>query len=132
VTPLPVLAASLSIGALQLADSAGTDVNIADVLNYAQYGLLGIFVVLILRGAYVVPKYSLTNLKEGHERELKVKDELIESLRSDLRELKAANNDLQRLTSEKMIPALVQATAVSQAYVAELAQKNRGPDKNQW
>lgn len=106
----------------------GTSIDITQLINYAQYGLLGLFFVLILLKKFIVPAYTLVDLKESHERELRVKDDIIDSLRKDIVELKDSVADLQKLTSDKMIPALVQANSLSAAYVQELARRgNSGP-----
>lgn len=117
-------------GVLWAASAPGstTSVDITQLINYAQYGLLGLFFVLILLKKFIVPAYTLTDLKESHERELKFKDDIIDSLRKDVVELKDGVADLQKLTSDKMIPALVQANTLSAAYVQELARRgNSGP-----
>ena len=87
----------------------------------------GVFFVMLVSKRFVVPKWTLDDLKDAHDRELKVKDEIISNQKSDITELKKTVADLQSLTSEKMIPALVQANTLSAAYVAELARRG-GPD----
>jgi hypothetical protein len=104
---------------------SGNSIDITQLLQVGQYGLLAVFVILLLSRKYIVPAYSLTDLKETHERELAAKDDIIANTRADVAELKKTVADLQALTSEKMIPALVQANTLSGAYVNELAR--RGP-----
>lgn len=102
-------------------DAGGFDLS--QIFTFAQFGLLGIFFVLLVSKRYVVPKWTLDDLKEAHERELKVKDDILDSYKADIVELKRTVQDLQALTSEKMIPALVQANTLSAAYVSELARR---------
>lgn len=101
-------------------------IPLAQVFSVAQFGLLGVFFIMLISKKWVVPKWTLDDLKAAHERELAVKDEIISGQRADMIELKKTVGDLQALTSEKMIPALVQANTLSAAYVAELARRG-GP-----
>lgn len=86
-------------------------------------GLVGIFLVMLIFEVGLVTKKSLERVVSSFKAELAAKDEIIKGKDADVAELKTANSDLQRLTSEKMIPALVQATEVSRAYVSELAKR---------
>lgn len=106
---------------------SGGSLDLTNIFTFAQFGLLGVFFVMLVSKRFVVPKWTLDDLKDAHDRELKVKDEIIAGQRQDILELKKTVADLQALTSEKMIPALVQANTLSAAYVAELARRG-GPD----
>jgi hypothetical protein len=110
---------------LSAAETGGSSVDITQLLQVGQYGLLAVFVILILSRKYIVPYYTLTDLKETHERELATKDDIISATRADVAELKQTVANLQALTSEKMIPALVQANTLSAAYVNELARRGQ-------
>lgn len=101
-------------------------IDLTQIFTFAQFGLLGIFFVMLISKKFVVPKWTLDDLKEAHDRELAVKDSIIDSQKSDIVELKKTVSDLQSLTSEKMIPALVQANTLSAAYVTELARRGVG------
>jgi hypothetical protein len=68
----------------------------------------------------------LDDLKESHARELGVKDDIIVAQAADIKELKLNVSELQALTADKMIPALVQANSLSAAYVAELSRRGGG------
>jgi len=109
------------LAAASSSDSGGPNIN--TIFSFAQFGLLGVFFIMLISKKWVVPKWTLDDLKEAHERELKVKDDIIAAQRSDITELKKTVADLQSLTSEKMIPALVQANTLSAAYVSELARR---------
>ncbi len=106
------------------ADTSGSPLDpnnlIAPILST---GLVGVVLVMLIFEIGLVTKKSLERLVESHKAELAEKDRVITGKDADLADLKAANADLQRLTSEKMIPALVQATEVSRAYVSELAKR---------
>jgi hypothetical protein len=106
--------------------AAASEVDIGQLANVAQYGLLGVIFLAIIFKRGLVPQWALDALDDSHKRELAVKDEIIAGHRADIAELKATITGLQALTSEKMIPALVQANSLSAAYVAELAR--RGTD----
>lgn len=91
-------------------------------------GIVGIVLVMLIFEVGFITKKSADRERDAsklaHEGELKTKDEQIAQLKADNAELKQANGALQVLTQEKMIPALVQATEVSRAYVTELARRN--------
>lgn len=105
------------------AETGGNSIDITQLLSVGQYGLLAVFVILLLSRKYIVPTYTITDLKETHERELAAKDDIIAAARADIAELKHTVADLQALTSEKMIPALVQSNTLSAAYVAEIQRR---------
>lgn len=103
-----------------------TGLDLTQIFTFAQFGLLGIFFVMLISKKFVVPKWTLDDLKEAHERELLVKDDIVAGQKEDIVELRKNVRDLQALTSEKMIPALVQANTLSAAYVSELARRGGG------
>lgn len=117
---------ALMVSAASDSGDALGGVPLGTLFNIAQFGLLGVFFVMLISKKFVVPKWTLDDLKEAHDRELAVKDEIIAAQKADIIELKRTVAELQSLTSEKMIPALVQANTLSAAYVAELAR--RGSD----
>ena len=86
-------------------------------------GLVGVVLIMVMFEIGLVTKKSLERLVASYKAELDLKDAVLRGKEADLADLKAVNADLQRLTSEKMIPALVQATEVSRAYVTELAKR---------
>lgn len=88
-------------------------------------GVVGVVLIMLIFEVGVVTKKSLDRMETSHGQELSAKDKIIEGQAADIIELKAANQGLQDLTRDKMIPALVQATEVSRAYVAELARERR-------
>lgn len=116
----------------------GTTVSIPNlVAPILSTGIVGIVLIMLIFEVGFITKKSADREREAvqasHAAELKVKDDLIAGLRADVAELKVANSSLQVLTQDKMIPALVQATEVSRAYVAELARRSsieRGRDGN--
>lgn len=100
--------------------------DLTQIFTFAQFGLLGIFFVMLVSKKFVVPKWTLDDMKEAHERELLVKDDVVAGHKADIVELKRTVQELQALTSEKVIPALVQANTLSAAYVSELARRGGG------
>lgn len=108
-------------------NSSGIDVGslLAPILST---GIVGIVLIMLIFEVGFITKKSADRerdaIKSSHDAELKVKDDLVETLRADIGELKQANASLQVLTQDKMIPALVQATEVSRAYVTELSRRN--------
>ena len=100
-----------------------TEVDLNQVFDIAQFGLLGAVFLAILAKKWLVPAWTLTDLKTAHDRELAVKDEIIAGLRQDVNELKALNGEMQALTREKLIPALVESTSTNREYVAVLARR---------
>lgn len=113
----------LGATAVLAAEDSIAGMSLGEIFSFAQFGLLGVFFVMLVSKKFVVPKWTLDDLKDAHDRELKVKDEIIVGQRADIVELKATVAELQSLTADKMIPALVQANALSAAYVAELARR---------
>lgn len=91
-------------------------------------GIVGVVLIMLIFEIGFITKRSAdrerSTLEDSHRAELAVKDDLIDGLKADVSELKLANAQLQTLTQDKMIPALVQATEVSRAYVTELARRN--------
>lgn len=103
--------------------ASSADLDVGQIFNFAQFGLLGVIFLAILGKKWLVPKWTLDDLKDAHERELAVKDEVIAGQRADILELKATVNELHSLTGKEVIPALTQANSLSAAYVAELARR---------
>lgn len=106
---------------------SGVDVGnlIAPILST---GLVGVILIMLLFEVGFITKKSADReraaLVASHVTELASKDQIIETLRQDVAEVKESNKGLQELTREKLLPALVQATDVSRAYVGELARLN--------
>jgi hypothetical protein len=104
------------------------------VTSLLQLGIVGALLIdVFATHKFVMPHWVLDRAEEAHTKEMSLKDDLIEGLQADVKELKAANAELQQLTIKEMIPALVSATDVSRAYVAELARRNsetRHPEGN--
>lgn len=91
-------------------------------------GIVGVILVMLIFEIGFITKKSAERerkaMQDAHDRELEVTHDQVTGLRADVAELKQANGSLQELTRERMIPALVQATEVSRAYVTELARRN--------
>lgn len=117
-----------------LADGS-TTVDLSTWASFAQFGLLGIFFVMLVSKKFVVPKWTLDTLEDNHQREIKDRDEafareiatkdvLIASLEADKRELKKNLDDLQDLTRQQMLPAMIEANRLTAAYVETLARRS--------
>lgn len=113
---------------------ANTTIDVNTIATFAQFGLLGIFFVMLISKKFVVPKWTLDSLdenhkreladkEESHNRELAIKDQQIASLEADKRELKKNLDDLQDLTRQQMLPAMIEANRLTAAYVETLARR---------
>jgi len=119
-----------------LADGTAVDVN--TIATFAQFGLLGIFFVMIISRKFIVPKWTLDTLEENHTRELDkqeeahvrelaVKDAQLAMVEADKRELKKNLDDLQELTRQQLLPAMIEANRLTAAYVDTLARRKSDP-----
>jgi hypothetical protein len=99
------------------------------VINLVQFGIVGLLLIDIVgTHKFIVPRWVMDQQDRANDAKLALKDEQIAGLRTDLAEVKAANNTLQETTRERLIPALVQATDAQRAYVEELARRARRDD----
>jgi hypothetical protein len=121
----PAIAAVIIAGAAGDGGSNSVSFNGGLIAEVIQFGFLGaVFIDVVGTHKFLVPKWTMDKAEEAHTKELALKDDIITGLKQDIVELKASNVGLQELTRERMIPALVQATDVSRAYVTELAREN--------
>lgn len=122
-----------------LAGGGTSTIDINTIATFAQFGLLGIFFVMLISKKFVVPKWTLDTQDENHQRELSdkeqahvrelsIKDQQIASLETDKRELKKNLDDLQNLTRDQMLPAMIEANRLTAAYVDALARRAGGND----
>lgn len=97
-------------------------------------GLVGIILIMLTFEIGFITKKSRDREVAASEAsrlaEIKAKDDQIESLKSEVVDMKLANGTLTQLVQEKMIPAIVQSTDVGRAYVAELARRNDRLDED--
>lgn len=94
------------------------------IVSVVQLGFVGaVLFDVVGTHKFLVPRWTLDKVEEKHDDELRLKDDLITSLQSDVQELKLATSELQKVSNEKLMPALIQATEVSRAYVSELARR---------
>lgn len=115
--------------AVLLVASSGSSIDVGNLIApILSTGLVGVILVMLMFEIGIMTKKSAERervaLQASHESEMATKDQIIEQLKGDVVELKESNKGLQELTREKMLPALVQATDVSRAYVNELARLN--------
>ena len=117
-------------------DSGGgsTGLDLTQIATFAQFGLLGIFFVMLVSKKFVVPKWTLDSLEETHARELKDKDDAharelairdANAAATERREVELKRNldDLQDLTRQQMLPAMIEANRLTALYVDTLAKR---------
>lgn len=119
-----------------LADASSIDVN--TIATFAQFGLLGVFFVMIISRKFIVPKWTLDTLEESHTREIEnreqaharelaIKDAQLATMETDKRELKKNLDDLQDITRQQLLPAMIEANRLTAAYVDTLARRRDLP-----
>lgn len=97
-------------------------------------GVVGLFALALVFERGIVTAGSMKRQKEQYEQlllaqaeqydeQLEDKDGVIAALRAEIVEHRASALELQRVTNERTIPALVHATDAVRAYVAELAKR---------
>jgi hypothetical protein len=124
----------MSLAQQILASDSGIDLS--QIAQIAQFGLLGVFFVMLISKKYVVPKWTLDSLEETHARELKDKDDAharelalrdvitAESAKREA-ELKKNLDELQDLTQrQQMLPAMIEANRLTALYVETLAKRS--------
>jgi hypothetical protein len=123
----------MSLAQQILASDSGIDLS--QIAQIAQFGLLGVFFVMLISKKYVVPKWTLDSLEETHARELKDKDDAharelalrdvitAESAKREA-ELKKNLDELQDLTRQQMLPAMIEANRLTALYVETLAKRS--------
>lgn len=118
------------------ADS-GFNLDLSQIFTYAQFGLLGVFFVMLISKKYVVPKWTLDALEASHERELKdkaeaharevaIRDQQLATAEKRETDLKKNLDDLQDLTRQQMLPAMIEANRLTALYVDTLARRGMG------
>lgn len=110
-----------------LAAGAAVDGNPVkiDLTQFLQFGILGLIFLCVILRKYLVPEWTLKQQQEQGEKELKLKDEQIVALQQDKKDLSESLGQLQALTRDQIIPALVRANQLSADYVTQLAQRGR-------
>lgn len=96
-----------------------------DLTQFLQFGLLGVVFLCVVMKKYIVPEWTLKQLEDQRTQELKAKDDQIVILKADKLELKDALSQLQKLTQNEVIPALVRANQLSAEYLTEIGDRKR-------
>jgi hypothetical protein len=123
-----------------LADTSsnnGTSIDFSTIASFAQFGLLGVFFVMLVSKKFVVPKWTLDTVEENHQREIEDKDEAhsrelavkdaqLAMVEADKRELKKNLDDLQEVTRSQLLPAMIEANRLTAAYVDTLSRRRDG------
>jgi uncharacterized protein YacL (UPF0231 family) len=102
---------------LMSAAAAAAGTSSVGIATFLQFGLLGVIFVCVVMKKFIVPEWTLTALKEQYEQQIKVKEDQISALKADKEELKTTAEQLQKLTRDEMIPALVVANQMAAEHV---------------
>jgi hypothetical protein len=100
-------------------------------------GIIGVLVVLIVTKTGFVPKWVLddaerravqdaTDAQAQHDRVVSLLQAQIDQLKHDRSELKAANDQITRVTQDQFLPALIEANRLTALYVETLARRGGG------
>ena len=119
---------------LAAAAQGGASVDLTTIASFAQFGLLGVFFVMLISRKFIVPKWTLDVLEENqkailqekenaHTRELAARDQYIASIEADRKELRKSLDELQDLTRQQMLPAMIEANRLTAVYVDTLARR---------
>lgn len=121
-----------------LTDTSSTDsgftLDLSQIFTFAQFGLLGVFFIMLISKKYVVPKWTLDALETSHEREIKdrveahareiaIRDQQLANAEKREAEMKKNLDDLQDLTRQQMLPAMIEANRLTALYVDTLARR---------
>lgn len=93
----------------------GGSLDIATVLQYGNYGIGGVFLLLLMAGKWVVPEYVLRRAEAQLEEMRAERDKAYEQLAR-----------LQTVMDDKVLPIIIQAQATNARYVDELARRTPG------
>lgn len=107
-----------------MAAGSAPDVG-SELLTYlAQYGIFGLafFDVFVTRKV-LVPKWAKDDAVAAKDNIIKDRDDVIREKNEDIKELKASLAQLQTVTREQVLPALVRANQLSADYVQEVTRR---------
>lgn len=107
------------------------------ILPFVNLGVIVVLVIMVVTKNGFVPKWSLDDaerrneeqvrqLNESHAREMAAKEDQIDALQADKKELKDTNEELQNLARDRLLPALIESSRLAAAYVAELQRRGSG------
>jgi ABC-type sugar transport system ATPase subunit len=90
----------------------------------AQFGIFGLvfFDVFITRKVFI-PKWAKDDAEAAKDAIIAIRDEEITEKKEDIKELKASLAQLQNLTREQMLPALVRSNQLSADYLQEITRR---------
>lgn len=119
----------------------GGSLDINQIFTFAQFGLLGIFFVMLISKKFVVPKWTLDSLEQTHARELTdkdaayareiaIRDQQLTASETREKDLKKNLDDLQDLTRQQMLPAMIEANRLTALYVDTLARRGGSGGEN--
>ena len=83
-----------------------------DLTQVLQFGFVGVVLLCLMFGKYLVPEWVLTREREACEESLRQRDAEIERLRSDIDELKVQLREASEVYSERVVPTLTRVVDV--------------------
>ena len=94
-----------------LADAApsGTAIDLTQVL---QFGFVGVVLLCLMLGKYLVPEWALTREKQAAQDALVQRDLEIKRLQDDIADLKAQLREANEVYSSKVVPTLTRVVDV--------------------
>lgn len=106
------------------ADNTSPDVG-AYLSKYgAQFGIFGLaFFDLLVTRKVLVPKWDKEQMVTAKDETISDRDKTIEEKNEDIKELKGSLAQLQTLTRDQILPALVRANQLSADYVQEITRR---------
>lgn len=100
-----------------------------DITKYlAQYGIFGaiMFDVFVTR-KFITPRWSRDEAVQSKVDVIADRDKTIAEKNNDIAELKVSLTQLQSLTRDQMLPALVRANQLSADYLEEITRRDSEP-----
>lgn len=93
--------------------------------NYAaQFGIFGLaFLDVFVTRKLLIPKWALEDAIKAKDDTIAQRDKYLADKNEDIKELKASLAQLQNLTRDQILPALVRANQLSADYVQEITRR---------
>lgn len=99
------------------------------IMYLAQYGIFGAaFFDLLVTRKLLVPKWDKTDAVDAQTAVCDVKQQTIDEKNEDIKALKLSLDQLQALTRDQMLPALVRANQLSADYLQLITRRSYEDD----